>query len=231
MPPELDVIWRNLDYLLWGRLAQGEPGGLLLSVLIALASGLLALVVGIALAVLAWFSSGLLRRVLFLWADLIRGIPLIFVIFWVYFLVPALFGGAIPGTVSVILALAWFSAAAVMYSTLSGLESLSGGQREAALSTGLSEMQTLFLVLLPQALVNLVPSYVSLFASLIKDTSLAFIVNVPELTMVASQVNNRTQLYPTEIFLFTAALYFVLCGGLSLLVRKIMRRPVAASWD
>jgi polar amino acid transport system permease protein len=231
MPPELDVIWRNLDYLLWGRMAQGEPGGLLLSVLIALASGVLALVAGIALAVLAWFSSGLLRRVLFLWADLIRGIPLIFVIFWVYFLVPALFGGAIPGTVSVILALAWFSAAAVMYSTLSGLEALSGGQREAALSTGLSEMQTLFVVLLPQALVNLVPSYVSLFASLIKDTSLAFIVNVPELTMVASQVNNRTQLYPTAIFLFTAALYFVLCGGLSLLVRKIMRRPVAASWD
>lgn len=231
MPPELDVIWRNLDYLLWGRMAQGEPGGLLLSVLIALASGVLALVGGIALAVLAWFSSGLLRRVLFLWADLIRGIPLIFVIFWVYFLVPALFGGAIPGTVSVILALAWFSAAAVMYSTLSGLEALSGGQREAALSTGLSEMQTLFVVLLPQALVNLVPSYVSLFASLIKDTSLAFIVNVPELTMVASQVNNRTQLYPTAIFLFTAALYFVLCGGLSLLVRKIMRRPVAASWD
>ncbi|EPY01991.1 amino acid ABC transporter permease [Magnetospirillum fulvum] len=231
MPPELDVIWRNLDYLLWGRMAQGEPGGLLLSVLIALASGVLALVGGIALAVLAWFSSGLLRRVLFVWADLIRGIPLIFVIFWVYFLVPALFGGAIPGTVSVILALAWFSAAAVMYSTLSGLEALSGGQREAALSTGLSEMQTLFVVLLPQALVNLVPSYVSLFASLIKDTSLAFIVNVPELTMVASQVNNRTQLYPTTIFLFTAALYFVLCGGLSLLVRKIMRRPVAASWD
>jgi len=231
MPPELDVIWRNLDYLLWGRMAQGEPGGLLLSVLIALASGVLALVGGIALAVLAWFSSGLLRRLLFLWADLIRGIPLIFVIFWVYFLVPALFGGAVPGTVSVILALAWFSAAAVMYSTLSGLEALSGGQREAALSTGLSEMQTLFLVLLPQALVNLVPSYVSLFVSLIKDTSLAFIVNVPELTMVASQVNNRTQLYPTTIFLFTAALYFVLCGGLSLLVRKMVRRPVAASWD
>ncbi|CCG40236.1 amino acid ABC transporter permease [Magnetospirillum molischianum] len=231
MPPELDIIWRNIDYLLWGRLAQGELGGLLLSVVIALASGVLALCVGIALAILAWFSTGPVRRVLFLWADLIRGIPLIFVIFWVYFLVPALFGGNIPGTVSVILALAWFTSAAVMYSTLSGLQALSGGQREAALSTGLSEIQTLVWVLLPQALINLVPSYVSLFASLIKDTSLAFIVNVPELTMVASQVNNRTQLYPTTIFLFTAAMYFVLCGGLSLLVRRLMRRPVTASWD
>jgi len=221
MAPELDVIVRNLDYLLWGRLAQGEPGGLLLSVLIALASGALALLAGIGLAVVAWFSSGTIRTLLFLWADLIRGIPLIFVIFWVYFLVPALFGGNIPSTVSVILALSWFTSAAVMYSTLSGLQALSGGQREAALATGLSELQTLVWVLLPQALSNLVPSYISLFAALIKDTSLAFIVNVPELTMVASQVNNRTQLYPTAIFLFTAALYFLLCGGLSLLVRGL----------
>ena len=48
-----------------------------------------------------------------------------------------------------------------------------------------------------------------------KDTSLAFIVNVPELTTVAEQVNNRSQIYPMEIFLFIGLLYFILCGGLS----------------
>jgi ABC-type amino acid transport system permease subunit len=46
-------------------------------------------------------------------------------------------------------------------------------------------------------------------------TSLAFIVNVPELTTVAEQVNNRTQIYPMEIFLFIGLIYFILCGGLS----------------
>jgi polar amino acid transport system permease protein len=50
---------------------------------------------------------------------------------------------------------------------------------------------------------------------MIKDTSLAFILNVPELTMTANQVNTRAQIYPAEIFLFTAAVYFVLCAGLS----------------
>ncbi len=223
MPFDASVIWNNLDYLLWGRLAQGELGGLLLTVAIALVSGFLSLALGIPMGLLAWSRPGPIRRALFWWADLIRGIPLIFVIFWVYFLAPMALGGSMPSALSVILALAWFTSAAVMYTTVSGLDALPSGQREAALASGMSDLQILRWVLLPQALRNLTPSFVSLFASLIKDTSLAFIVNVPELTMVASQVNNRTQLYPTEIFLFIALLYFVLCGGLSWAARGLSR--------
>jgi polar amino acid transport system permease protein len=212
---DFSVIRDNLPYLLWGRAAYGELGGLLLTVIMAISAGVLALAVGIVLALAAWRYGGWTRRLLFAWADFIRGIPLLFVIFWLYFLIPALFGGHVPGAVTVILALAWFSSAAIMYSTLSGLESLSTGQSEAGIASGLSQGQVLRLVLLPQALVNLVPSYVGLLVSLIKDTSLAFIVNVPELTTVAEQVNNRSQIYPLEIFLFIGLLYFILCGGLS----------------
>jgi len=212
---DFSVIYNNLDYLLWGRTADGELGGLLLTVVMALVSGVLALVFGIALALTAWIGSSPYRKLLFLWADLIRGIPLIFVIFWLYFLVPALLGTAVPSAVSVVLALAWFSSASVMHTTLAGLEALPRGQREAGIATGLSQGRVLRYILLPQALRNLIPSYVGLFASLIKDTSLAFIVNVPEATMVASQVNSRTQIYPAEIFIFTAALYFVLCSLLA----------------
>ncbi len=68
-----------------------------------------------------------------------------------------------------------------------------------------------------------------MFISLVKDTSLAFIVNVPELSTVAGQVNNRTQIYPTEIFIFTGAVYFVLCGGLSLVVHVTQGRRRAAA--
>ena len=218
---DFTVIANNLDYLLWGRLREGDPGGLLLTIFMAVSAGLLALVVGMALALVAWWFPGWVRRALFLWADFIRGIPLIFVIFWVYFLVPALFGGDMPGAASVILALAWFTSAAVMHSTLAALLALPGGQREAGVAFGLSNGQVLWWILLPQALQNLLPSYLGLFVSLIKDTSLAFIVNVTELTTVASQVNNRTQVFPTEIFLFTAFLYFLLCGGLSLASRGV----------
>jgi len=216
---DFTVIAHTWDYLLWGRSASGEIGGLLLTVLMAMSSGLLALIAGILLALAAWYWKGAVRKFLFISADFIRGIPLIFVIFWIYFLVPALFGGSVPNSVSVVVALAWFSSAAVMHSTLAGLEALPRGQREAGTAAGLSDGQVIRYILLPQALRNLVPSYIGLFVSLIKDTSLAFIVNIPELTMVANQVNSRTQVFPTEIFLFTGFLYFVLCTGLEGLLR------------
>jgi ABC-type amino acid transport system permease subunit len=112
-------------------------------------------------------------------------------------------GGDLPGALTVTLALAWFTAATVMHSVLAGLSALPGGQYEAALTQGFSTQQTLWRVLLPQALRNILPSLVGIFISLLKDTSLAFIVNVPELTTVAGQVNNRVQIYPAAIFIFT----------------------------
>ena len=212
---DFTIIFKNWDYFLWGRTLQGEVGGLLLTVLMALAAGFLSLILGIGLALAAWLGPRPLRRGLTFLADLVRGIPLILVIFWIYFLVPALSGTRVPGALSVVLALAWFSSGAVMHSTLAGLKALPRGHREAGIASGLSEVQVFASILMPQALRNLVPSYVSLFASMIKDTSLAFILNVPELTMTASQVNTRAQIYPAEIFLFTAVVYYVLCAGLS----------------
>jgi polar amino acid transport system permease protein len=220
---DFTVIAKNLDYFLWGRTPDGELGGLLLTVLMALSAGVLSLVLGIGLAFISWLGTPPVRKIIQLFADVVRGIPLVFVIFWIYFLVPALFHTEIPGFLSVILALAWFSSGAVMYSTLSGLEALPRGLREAGLASGLGEWQVFGYILLPQTLRNLVPSYVALFASLIKDTSLAFIMNVPELTMTASQVNTRAIIYPKEIFLFIALVYFILCSALSFLGNRLMR--------
>lgn len=211
------VILDNLTYLLWGRAAEGEPGGLLLTIMIALGAGVIALALGVMFAAVAWRYSGWPRRLLFVWAELIRGIPLIFVIFWLYFLLPVAFGHSLPGAVTVTLALAWFTSAAVMHATLAGLRALPTGQVEAGLASGLSHWHVLRLILLPQAWPNVLPSWTGLLTSLIKDTSLAFIVNVPELTTVAGQVNSRLQIYPAEIFLLIGALYYVLCASLTAL--------------
>lgn len=201
------VIHDNFTYLLWGRLADGEPGGVLLTLIMAASAGVLALVFGVLMAALAWRFGGWTRKILFIWASFIRGILLIFVIFWLYFLLPVVFGGSIPGPMTVILALAWFTSAAVMHSTLAGLEALPRGQTEAGIASGMSDGKVLLFVLLPQAWPNLLPSYLGLLISLVKDTSLAFIVNVPELTTVAGQVNNRVQIYPAEIFLLVGLMY------------------------
>ena len=146
----LAVITDNLDYLLWGRLSAGQPGGVLLTLLMALGAAILALPTGKALASLAWRFPGMVRKVLYVWAEVIRGIPLIFVIFWMWYLLPLLTGGDMPGAVTVTLALAWFTAAAVMHSVLAGLRALPTGQYEAALTQGFGTQQTLWLILLPQ---------------------------------------------------------------------------------
>ncbi|MFZ4835278.1 amino acid ABC transporter permease [Rouxiella sp. Mn2063] len=221
---DYSVLRDNFTYMLWGRLADGEPGGVLLTLIMALSAGAIALVLGVVLAAIAWRFGGWTRRILFLWAAFIRGIPLIFVIFWLYFLLPVVFGTSIPGPLTVILALAWFTSAAVMHSTLAGLQSLPAGQTEAGIASGFSQLNVLRLILLPQAWPNLLPSYLGLLIALLKDTSLAFIVNVPELTTVAGQVNNRVQIYPAEIFLFVGFVYYLLCAGLAYVANKSLRR-------
>lgn len=224
MIDNLTVITDNLGYLLLGRAAQGEPGGVLLSVLMTLGAAVLAFPGGVLLACCAWRFAGWPRKLLFLWAELIRGIPLIFVIFWLWFLLPWLTGADLPGAVTVTLALAWFTSASVMYSTLAALYALPKGQYEAAISGGFGSLDILRLVLLPQALRNAIPSYVGLLIALLKDTSLAFIVNVPELTTVAGQVNNRVQVYPAALFIFTGLVYYLLCTLLELGVKRWQRR-------
>lgn len=216
----LAVITDNLDYLLWGRLSAGQPGGVLLTLLMALGAAILALPTGIALASLAWRFPGMVRKVLYVWAEVIRGIPLIFVIFWMWYLLPLLTGGDMPGAVTVTLALAWFTAAAVMHSVLAGLRALPTGQYEAALTQGFGTQQTLWLILLPQVFRTILPSLLGIFISLLKDTSLAFIVNVPELTTVAGQVNNRVQIYPAAIFIFTGVVYYLLCCALEQIAKR-----------
>ena len=75
-------------------------------------------------------------------------------------------------------------------------------------------------ILLPQVLRNVLPSLTGIFIGLLKDTSLAFIVNVPELTTVAGQVNSRVQIYPAAIFIFTGLVYYLLCFSLEKITQR-----------
>ena len=188
MNANLAVIADNLDYLLWGRLADGIPGGVALTLMMAIGAAALALPLGILLAGAAWRYGGLVRRLLFLWAELIRGIPLIFVIFWLWYLLPMLTGSDLPGAVTVTLALAWFTAASVMHSVLAGLQSLSAGQFEAARTQGFSAGQALRLILLPQALRNIIPQIGNNFIINIKDTSVLSVISITDLFFVHKSV-------------------------------------------
>ncbi|MGB8419203.1 amino acid ABC transporter permease [Paraburkholderia sp.] len=154
----------------------------------------------------------------------LRVIPPLLVIFWLYFLIPILLGADVPQTATAIAALASLSSAYVASSTRAGILSITSGQWQAGLSIGLTRVQTLRWVVLPEAVRLVLPSFVNQFIALVKDTSLAYVIGVSELTYMASQVNNRTLMYPADIFLFVALVYFVFCLSLSVGAEALMRR-------
>ncbi len=208
---DFTVIKDNFTYFMIGRYPDGPLGGLGLTVYLAVVSCFLSFWGGLFLGLLNVSKNAVLRYASLAVVNVLRGMPLLMVIFWIYFLAPALMGRAVPENNTVIIALTLFTSAYMSQIVKAGIESVPKGQTEAAKSSGLSHAQIMLFVVLPQGMRNMIPSFVNQFVSLIKDTSLAFIVGVSELTHVATQINNRSFIFPTEIFLFIAVMYFILC--------------------
>lgn len=222
----------------WQGVLTGQPlqwilSGFLTTLWVTLAGAILASLLALLFLLLRLSGGRFGNGVVSCWVSLFRNTPLLVQLLFWYFAawngLPLAFRDLVnadhswsilPGALTVTLALAWFTAATVMHSILAGLSALPGGQYEAALTQGFSTQQTLWRVLLPQVIRNILPSLVGIFISLLKDTSLAFIVNVPELTTVAGQVNNRVQIYPAAIFIFTGVVYYLLCCSLEQLAKR-----------
>jgi polar amino acid transport system permease protein len=218
------VIADNFTYFMVGRWPEGPLGGVGLTIYLAVASCILSFIGGLVLGLLSVSKRKWISIPVMLVINTIRGVPLLMVIFWMYFLLPAIFGKGFPEIRTVIMGLTIFTSAYMSQIVRAGIEGIPKGQMEAAISTGLSHWQAMVYIILPQGLRNMIPSFVNQFVSLIKDTSLAFIVGVSELTHVATQVNNRTMAYPTEIFFFIAVVYFILCYAFTSLSRNLEKR-------
>ncbi|MCJ2088878.1 amino acid ABC transporter permease [Methylobacterium sp. E-005] len=207
------VITDNLGYLLFGAWPDGPVDGLaltpILSILSGLASAALGLVLGIGLAM----STGMERRALVLRLGF-RAIPVVMLIFWSYFLLPILFGVSVPEIGTVVTARSLVGGAYLAYGVEAGIEGIGQGQWAAGLALGFGHWQVLRVIVLPQALRAMVPSCVNQWTALTKDTSLAYLIGVPELSFVAAQVNNRAMVYPTEIFLVVGTVSGALCLAL-----------------
>jgi polar amino acid transport system permease protein len=221
---DFTVVADNLTYFMIGRYPHGELGGVALTLLLAGVSCVFALVGGVVLGVLSYVPFKPLQWLVRGYTHVMRGVPLLMVIFWMYFLLPLAFGQPVPEYWTVVAALTLFTSAYMAHIVRAGIDAVPRGQREAALASGLSPAQAMAWVVLPQGLRHMIPSFVNELVALTKDTSLAFIVGVSELTHIATQVNNRELVHPAEIFLFVAAVYFVICFSLSQLSRWLEQR-------
>lgn len=133
-------------------------------------------------------------------------------------------GASINGVVTMAAALIIYEGAYLSEIIRSGIQALPKGQMEAGRSLGLSHMQTMRKIVLPQALYNTIPSILSQFISTVKETSLGFVISVHELTFAAAQVNNMLLTKPFQVFTLLALTYFTLNLILTGVVKLVENR-------
>jgi len=223
---DLSVVVQNFQFLVvQGLLGLGGfTGGTLRLAVPAIVLGfLLGIVVGVArLARSRWIAVPAT-----LYVEFFRGVPLVMVIFWIWFILPQLLRLPIPEYGVALTAFVIFEAAYFGEIVRAGIQSVPRGQVEAATAVGLTGLQTLRFVVLPQAIRNMVPSLVTQMIVLFKDTSLASIIGYVDLTKAAQIVNNR-EIRPFELYLFIAVVYWMFAYSMSLLARRFERRTAAA---
>ena len=146
--------------------------------------------------------------------EFIRGIPLVMVIFWFWYLVPIFLGRSVPEYWVALTAFVIFEGAYIGEIVRAGIQSVPRGQVDAATATGLNYIQTMWNVILPQAIRNMIPSLVTQFIVLFKDTSLASIIGMMDLTKAAQTVSQR-ELRPFEMYIFIAVVYWVFTYSMS----------------
>ncbi len=214
---DFSVILDNLGYM---------AGGLWLTLEIAVMAVSGGLAWGIVLG-LGRLSS--IRAVYYpasLYIHFFRGIPLILVIFWIYFLMPVLLGRSMGQLSAVVLSFVLYEAAYFAEIVRSGIQAVPLGQKRAGLATGLRPWQLACHVILPQALKKMVPALVTHCVVVFQDTSLAYVIGLREFLRRVNLVDAR-EARSVELYLFAACVYFILCTLGTFLGRYLEGRPGA----
>ena len=245
--PWLAALWLAVLALFFGLMGGGtllgmatglEPvptdrwGGLPLTIMLATLSIVCAFPIAVAVALGRRSRLPAIRTVCLVYVELVRGVPLVSVLFMASFLFPLFMppGLHIDVLLRVLVGITLFAAAYMAEIVRGGLQAIPKGQQEAADTLGLSAWQTQRKIVLPQALALVVPGLMNNFISLFKDTSLVTIVSLFELTgAMGLALNGDSDWRPfkVEAYLFIAALYFSICFSMSrysLWIEKQLRR-------
>ncbi len=198
------------------RIETDRWGGLPLTILLASLSITLAFPIAVAVALGRRSGLPAIRAFCTIYVELIRGVPLISVLFMASFMFPLFMpeGFSIDVLIRVLAGITLFAAAYLAEVIRGGLQAIPKGQLEAAATLGLSYWQTQIKIVLPQALAMVVPSIMNNFIGLFKDTSLVTIVSLYELTGALSlAINSDANWRPFKLegYLFIAMIYFTFC--------------------
>ncbi|MGS0686864.1 amino acid ABC transporter permease [Nakamurella sp. GG22] len=219
LAPDLWSVLLNKD------LAQLLLGGLWYTLTAAAVSIVLSVVFGVLLAAMRLAESRILRGVVRVWVEIFRGLPLLVLIFFLFLGMPAL-GVDVPVFWALVIGISLYNSAVMSEIFRAGIRSLPKGQAEAAYSVGLSKSTTLRLVLLPQAVRNMLPALVSQVVTILKESSLGFFIGYAELLRQGRvAVEYLGGAYAIPVYTAVAVIYLLVNISLSRFAKQLERDP------
>jgi polar amino acid transport system permease protein len=209
-----NFVWKYFDKLSWG---------LVLSLELALIGILIGMVIGLALA-LAYTGAGrLVRTAIACYVEFIRNVPLLLLVYLVFYGIPSVGGFAYDATESFVATLAIYAGAYLVEVFRAGLDAIPKGLIDAGKAIGLTPAQLLVHVRLPTMFRIVLPSLSNAYISLFKDTSLASVIAVPELTYGANWIYTNT-FRIVEVYAVVTPLYLVTGYLLLFALQRLERR-------
>ncbi len=207
-------IWTHFDKLTWG---------LVLSLELAAVSILIGMAIGLSLALVYTGGGRLVRGVVAGYVEFIRNVPLLLLVYLVFYGVPSIGGFMYDATTSFIITLAVYSGAYMVEVFRAGLAAVPRGLIDAGKAIGLTAWQRLVHVRLPTMFRIVLPSLSNAFVSLFKDTSLASVIAVPELTYGAQWIKTNS-FRVIEVWIVVTPMYLVTGYALLFALQQLERR-------
>jgi len=212
-----NFIWRYADKLWWG---------LALSIELAIVSILLGSVIGFLLAVAYTGGGRVVRTCVSAYVEFVRNVPLLLLVYLVFYGIPSAGGFAYDATQSFVETLSLYAGAYLVEVFRAGLDAVPKGAIDAGKAIGLTAWQRLIYVRMPIMLRIVLPSLSNAFISLFKDTSLASVIAVPELTYGANWIKTNT-FRAVEVWIVTAPMYLIAGYAILLALRALERALLA----
>ena len=202
---------------------QFLAGGLLQTLALSGLTIVLSVILGSAIGLARCYGPKWLSLPLVFYIDSMRSIPVLVVLVWTYFALPVVLGITLPPFWAATLALTVHISAYVAEIIRAGIMSVRPGQTRAAYALGMSRTRAIRDIVLPQALVRMLPAFGSVFSITIKDTAIAAVIAVPEY-MNRSQTVAGQSFHPVEVFIVAMIVYFLILFPVTRFVDAIYSR-------
>jgi polar amino acid transport system permease protein len=203
----------------WRFLASGVGITLALAAL----SGVTSIAAGLIVALARLYGPRWVRPVVVLYIDSMRAIPVLVVLVWTFFALPIVAGITMAPFFAALLGLTVHLAAYAAEIFRAGIESVRAGQTRAALALGMSRGEIVRRIVLPQAVVRMLPAFGSLLSITIKDTAIASVIAVPEFMRQSETVQGQS-FQPIEVYTFAMLVYFLMLFPVTRGVELVYRR-------